>query len=143
MKRIIPLFAAVIAILSGCSKNIGSTYSFIDEYGVLQQLSSSDAMKDASITMTVVINEYQGSLCVRTNSVNNPQKDKRYSFTAQDGSEYLTVRYNIKASSKTNPSAPATEINKWFKTAYILTPGKDTEIKLTSSTVTTSTEPKK
>lgn len=140
MKKILILVLTLLAC--ACTKPSKETsYTFIDEYGVLEQTSQQESMKDANISLTITLNEYQGGLCVATHTVNNPQRGTRNSFTAKEGSEYVTVRYHLKAGPKSNPSVTLYERNRWFKEAFLLTPGANTDIALTGTTTLTDSEP--
>ena len=123
------------------SKEVG--YTFIDEYGAIDQTSQVESLKGGNISLTITINEYQGNRCVATNTINDPQKGIRNSFTAKNGSEYITVRVHLKACPQLAPTFPLYELKGWFKEAFLLTLGANTDITLKGDTPLTDSEPHK
>ena len=153
MKKI--LLLALSAIIIGCGKNQPenndpeepqpASYSFYDDtnaYDTFKDKADAAGFEPDEIDYGAVytIFEYKGSQRICENVIKNPRKGNVSKFTANERTEYVTVHvYLFVHNHLTNKNK---DDQSYVSTAFYLTPGKDTEIHITSTTHMSKTEPK-
>ena len=147
MKRLPSIIGAIVLLLtlSGCEKVLqpkSTTYTFQDNLGVYKDLV--DAANTSKYKLSAEVEfqfiEYYERNRVNVQTLKNPEKGKKYSFTANEKSEYLTVLYHSKLQSIDYPDISSDRVY-YSAVVYYLKSGDNLDMVLDESTMISSTEP--
>lgn len=144
MKKIVLCFMFLALIFVGCTKEETiepkTTYTFTAIDGTVEDMVSL-LTKDGyyNVHLDLLFSEYGDGHCLSFNSIDSAVDDKKYSFTAHEKAEYVTVRIELTGEHSIYGDF---EFIRYMANVTYLKQGANTDIVFGSDTMVAKTEPK-